>query len=80
MYAIIHQTDSDGPSVDFVTKEELLKRITPDKDGYTYYGSDSKIATTFPKNFDNYSHGLVLLKVELVVPKTKTTITEFVLD
>lgn len=79
-YAIISSSE-DGVSISFVDKAELLRRITPDKDGYNYYGVTS-INTSLPDRIsgDDYPYGLTILKCELVVPREKKTVTEFSVD
>lgn len=65
----------DGVYFDCITREEMLKRLTPDKWGGLYYG-DKPIASEVPKSLDCFT-GLLIIKGEIVVPRPKTTVTEY---
>lgn len=75
-YAIITNSE-DGIRVDVVDRDQLLDRITPDKDGYTYYGKKT-ILSEYPKRIDmesfNTDHLLVLeVRIANIVPVTTVT-------
>lgn len=64
----------DGTTIEQVTEDELKKRITPDKDGDTYYGSKLEFLGKVPKNDKGCWYGvsesaMLIIKGEIVQPK-----------
>lgn len=83
MYFII--TNSDGDTrVEPVSREKLLKRITPDEDGNCDYGHVDNVTflDSIPENTDtNYwGEGILIIKGDVVAPKAKEVIKTFDLD
>ena len=80
-YLIIFSGE-DGLSIEAVTKEKLLDRITPDEFGCTYYGNDVNILDYLPKvidqSFDNEPfNSMVIIKGDIVVPKVVEKILRY---
>lgn len=82
-YFVIRSSE-DGTSVDGpLTDIELLKRITPDKHGDTYYGPE----LTFLEKVPEFDHGcfwnvndenpMLIIKGSVVVPQPKTVVSTF---
>ena len=61
-----------------LTREEVLKCITPNQQGETDWGlgEDRKILSSPPEQIDNF-HDVLIIKSEIVTPKTKKVVTEF---
>ena len=67
----------DGTSCSQMTREQLLKNITPDKDGETYYGwREAEVLAELPDDISSFS-GLVIIKGRIVVPTAKQTVTQY---
>jgi hypothetical protein len=62
-----------------LTEAEVLRRITPDADGETYYGRDKKFLPAIPKEGVEYlgENDLVIIRGEITVPRPVTTVTKF---
>ena len=83
MYFVI--TNSDGDThVTPVSKETLMKEITPDEDGNTDYGHIDNITflDAIPENTDtNYwGSGILIIKGDIVTPKPKKVVETFEID
>ncbi len=67
-------------SVSVVDEAELLKRITPDEDGETYYGDTSFLSEQdLAKNGDPmyWSKRLLIIRGEVVVPRPKKVVSAY---
>lgn len=80
MYFVI--TGGDGEAfAEKVTEEVLLKRITPDGNGNTYYGKNPKYLEKLPDVLGHLdTDEVVIIKGEVVVPKPVVTVTQYTLD
>lgn len=83
MYFVI--TNSDGYTrVTPVSKETLMKEITPDDDGNTDYGHIDNITflDAIPEDTDtNYwGEGILIIKGEIVTPKPKEVVRSLEID
>lgn len=79
-YFIIRpQRDDGGASVDGpFGEEELLRRITPDRNGDSYYGTNPRFCTELP-NFDvvaDDDNPIVIVRGSIIVPKAVTVVTK----
>lgn len=85
MYYLIRETE-DGLDINELTKEELLRRITPDENGITYYGRDilfmNKLPRTIKGGFDPYSewNRIVVIKGEIVKPVPINQVIKYEVD
>lgn len=84
MYFIIRNSDGDT-HIEPVSKEKLMKVISPDEDGNTYYGHIDNITflDAIPENTDtNYwgSDKVLIIKGEIVTPKPKEVIKTYEID
>lgn len=72
-YFLISNSDGDT-HVEPISEKELLKRLNEE-------GNEMDFMSEIPKEHDtNYwGEGVLIIKGEIVVPKAKTTITEFTL-
>lgn len=82
MTYFILRSGEDGTRIEAVTEEQLLKRITPDKDGHTDYGSDIKFLGKVPESDRGCWMGvpdaaILIIKGEIVIPKEKTIATKY---
>lgn len=73
---------SDGISISQTTKQQIIKDITPDKNGETAYGNRKiKFIDYLPDNYDGYLHMdddcLIIIKGEFVIPKEKQVVTQY---
>ena len=81
-YFLLH-SDEDGVSIEELTEKELLKKITPDKDGDTYFGDGEKLTflSTIPDSDKGYwmapECSLLVIRGEIVIPKKVETITRY---
>ena len=83
MYFVI--TNSDGDTrVTPVSKETLMKEITPDEDGNTDYGHIDNITflDAIPEDTDtNYwGEGILIIKGEVVTPRPKEVVKTLEID
>ena len=74
-YFVISGSEDGGCDMDALTKEELLLRLKPDADGYSYYGK-KKVLSEPPEEIDNFID-LLIIKGDIVVPKPKTVVKEW---
>lgn len=63
----------DGP----LTEGEVLKRITPSKNGETYYGHQ-KFLKSVP-DLNSSKDGILIIKGEIIVPKATEVVTKMTL-
>ncbi len=68
------RSDEDGISIHkYKTTDDLLKVITPDKDGATYFGSELVFLKQFPERMDYWDsttdNSVILIKGEIVRPE-----------
>lgn len=71
----------EGP----LTTAEIQRRITPDKDGETYYGTKPIFADRMPHTEDGYFNDsrfpdgriVVILRGSVIVPEVVTKVTEY---
>jgi len=79
-YFIITSSE-DGTTVEQITKEELMSRITPDEDGDLYYGLGAKFLNELPEWNDGYPNmsfeDVIIIKGDFVVPKEKKVVTQY---
>lgn len=76
MSYFILTSGEDGTSIEQVSEAELLKRITPDKDGDTYYGGDISFLNRIPPDHKGCWGGVpdgavLIIKGEIIQPKAK---------
>lgn len=72
--------DEDGIDVRPMSEKELLKSITPDKEGYTDLGNDLIFASEVPEIDKGYWIGenkILIIKGEIVVPKPKKVVAQY---
>ncbi len=76
-FAIVGSFDG-GCHLEQLTKEELLKKITPNEYGETDWclGEDRMILSKPPEEIDNFSD-ILIIKGEIVTPVAKKFATEF---
>lgn len=75
----ILRTCDDGPSFKGpLTEDEVLKRITPNKDGETYYGPNLKFVTSVP-DLDSSEKAILIIRGEIIVPKVAEVVTKMAL-
>jgi len=83
MWILVKNSEDGEPSFHVYNKEaDLLKEITPDEDGSTYYGN-IKFADKLPEDtgIQNWDPETVyIFKAELVTPKPKTVVKEYTLS
>jgi hypothetical protein len=83
-YFIIHSSESgiqiEGP----LTQSEVLKKITPDEDGVTWYGRLGSFHAQVPEIEDGYftkqgddETRLLVIKGRIVIPAAKTVTTAY---
>jgi len=75
-------SNEDGTSIIQLDEQELLKRITPDKNGDAWYGSDVTFLSGVPKSDKGYWNGVpensvLIIKGEIVVPKPKAVAVKY---
>jgi hypothetical protein len=79
-FFLIHSSE-DGTTVTQLTEAELLKRITPDADGNTYYGSEltflDKITDSDGGCWMAPEGSVVIIKGEIIQPKPVSMVTKF---
>lgn len=74
-YFVVSFSEDGDVSLGQMDKTELLKRLTPDHYGDTYYGPNPTIANGLPANPDSFV-GLVIIKGEIVVPVERKVVKE----
>ena len=83
MYFMIRNSDGDT-HIEPLTREELMKRITPDEDGNTYYGHIDNITflDAIPEDTDtNYwGEGIIIIKGDIVTPRPKEVVKSLEID
>ncbi|MEK6878446.1 MAG: hypothetical protein AABY22_02500 [Nanoarchaeota archaeon] len=76
-YFIISNSDGDT-TVNFFTKEDLLKALTPDKNEVTYYGANLKFLDldnlSICPDTNYWGTDLLIIKGKIVQLKVKETI------
>lgn len=81
-FFLIHSSE-DGTTVTPLTEAELLSRITPDAEGYTYYGSKLTFLDKIPDSDGGYwmapEGSIVIIKGEIIQPKPVSIVTKFAL-
>ena len=76
-YFIIHNGEEDT-TVEEVTKEVLLERITPEEGEECNYYGNGGFLSSIPKNDTNYwGDNILIIKGEIVVPEKKEVVTAF---
>ena len=83
MYFLIHSGE-DGINIEALTQEEVLKRITPNEDGETYYGVDVEILKNIPSIDKGYfvtnkEDSILIIKGEIIVPRAVNMVTKYTL-
>ena len=81
-YYIISGGDGDVHCNKFADRASLLKAITADEHGDTYYGDISKLAflTEF-KDLQNLdAHEIIIIRAEVIVPKPKQVVQSFEIE
>lgn len=69
------ETRITGP----ISKEELIRQITPDKDGDSMIGTKPSFCTKIPDfeyGRDGYNP-VVIIQGEIIVPKVVSTVTKY---
>lgn len=79
MSYFIVTSGEDGVSVDGpLEEEEVLRRITADDEGNTYYGVIRKFLPKVPQpTCDIGEEEMVIIKGDVVVPKSVQTVTRY---
>lgn len=82
MTYFILTSGEDGTSIEQVDEYELLKRITPDKDGDTYYGSEIEFLEAIPKNDKGCWYGVsdnavLVIQGDIVTPMPVVQVTKY---
>lgn len=68
VYFVIHNSEGDT-TVEALTKEELLERLTPDEDLNYYYGGNGECLGNIDNSDTNYwGDSLLIIKGEIVTP------------
>jgi hypothetical protein len=80
-YFIVHTSEDGDVSLEVVTKAEILKRLTPDKDGYVEYRAE-EIHDKLPESYADLcaQGGMYIIKGELVIPQPKKVVTTFEIE
>lgn len=78
----IVRSGEDGTNIERVTEEELLKRITPDADGYTWYGEGLTFLPQVPQSdkgcwMTREENPLLVIKGEIIVPRATEVVTKY---
>lgn len=73
---------SDGISIEHVTKDELLKMITPDEYGYHYYGDKKLKFLDYIPGLDDGNlymddNEIIVIKGNFVIPKEKQVVIQY---
>jgi len=78
-YFVIRDTE-DRIKIEQLSKEELLKRITPNENGEHYWGDEElKFLDYIPKIEDGCFNedGIVIIKGEFIIPKPKIIVKKY---
>jgi len=76
-YFIISNSDGDT-SVDPVTKEELIKRITPEEgEGENYYGNCGFLSKIDDIDTNYWGDNILIIKGEIIAPRPKEIVKTF---
>ena len=80
-YFLIHSGESNI-TVEALTADQVLNRITPDEDDDTYYGPDPVFCASVPNCDGGYFTGtadnmILLIRGEIVVPKVVKVATRY---
>ena len=73
--------DEDGTTVEQMTADALIQAITPDSDGVTEYGKNLVFLDHIPRSDKGYwmegdEHAMLIIKGEIVVPRTVEVVTK----
>lgn len=73
---------SDGMSIDLVTKDALMARITTDEYGYHFYGCCKlEFLDYMPDENDGYldmkDNEIIVIKGNFVIPQEKIIVTQY---
>ena len=83
MSYFIVTSNEGGTKVVQIAFDELLERITPNKDGETYYGDKPEFLSEVPEFEGGYwqagNQALLIIKGEIVVPKPVDVIKKYTL-
>jgi len=76
-YFVISNSDGDT-SIHSMSKDELLKDITPDKDGCTAFGGLVEFLDNLDETDTNYwGNKVLIIKGEIVVPEPEKLIATY---
>ena len=77
MSIIIFYVSEEGEvSLHNLTKEEAEKRLSPDEDGYCYYGTPN-IITEIPDHIMDKGNYLIVIKGTIIEPKAMKVVTRY---
>jgi len=79
MYFIIQNSDGDT-TVQQVPKEELARRLTPDKNGDNSYGSDGFLEEIKEDDTNYWGENILIIKGDIVSPKPKDVVKSYAFD
>lgn len=76
------KSDEDGTEIVQLEAEELLKRITPDENGDTYYGSGLEFLDKVPNSdkgcwMDMSENAMLIIKGEIIKPKKIQVVSKY---
>jgi hypothetical protein len=76
------RSGEDGISIHQMDEAGLHKAITPDKDGYTHYGSELVFLGSVPETDKGCWHGVsedavLVIKGEIIVPVAVQSVTKY---
>lgn len=82
-YFLLHSGESHI-TIQVLSPSELLKTITPDEGGNTYYGPDLHFCTSVPDCDDGYfvnvpDNTILIVYGTIVVPKPEEVVTRYAL-
>ena len=73
-YFILNSSE-DGTSIEQVDVDGLIQRITPDSEGYTYYGQNLSFLDKVPEQDKGSWYAkegaILIIHGEIVIPKAK---------
>jgi len=81
MYFVITTSEDGEPSMCVKERDEIVKELTPDKDGYAELRAE-EIYTELPERYIDLcaQSGTYIIKGELVIPKAKKVVETFEID